>query len=143
VPGTDGAAVHGRFSRLYWQPVPRPAVAGSTAPADGATAQASVAAPAADAPAHSAVTASAAAQPLPATAALPEPAPAPTPDSFNPAAVPPLVLEVDDLRYRGATLGQASLRTRPVANGLQLESLQLRSGWQQADLSGEWTGQGD
>src|SRR5690606_15725979 len=43
----------------------------------------------------------------------------------------------------GAALGQASLRTRPIAAGLQLEHLQLRSDWQQADLTGEWTGRGD
>ncbi len=61
---------------------------------------------------------------------------------FDPARIPALALEVDDLRFGQAVLGNATLRTRPVAGGLQVEKLQLRSPKQQIDLAGTWSGNG-
>ena len=146
VPDASGAPVQGRFTRLYWAPVPR---AGAADPADpAAPGEAPSQAPTAGVAPPAGAGAAASATPSGAAgatgiAAVPSGLPAPPPeDSFDPAAVPPLQLEVEDLRYRGAALGRASLRTRPVAGGLALERLQLRSDWQQADLTGEWTGQG-
>ena len=37
----------------------------------------------------------------------------------DPARIPPLSLDIDDLRFGDAQLGSAALRTRPLANGLQ------------------------
>ncbi len=62
---------------------------------------------------------------------------------FDPAAIPPLVVDVDDLRYRDAVLGSASLRTRPVAGGLRVERLQVQAGEQAIEATGEWLGRGD
>src|SRR5690606_28613319 len=139
VPDADGAPVQGRFSHLHWQPVPR---AAAPTAATAAPAQPGVEAPPpANAAAHASAATTTGAAPAAPAAALP--APPPVVYTFDPAAVLPLAVEVDDLRYRGAALGQASLRTRPIAAGLQLEHLQLRSDWQQADLTGEWTGRGD
>ena len=148
VPDASGAPVQGHFARLHWQPVPRqesgaaaagPPAAGTPAPADDAGAVLAAVAEATTGARSDTGTATGGpvpVPPVPATAAA-------LPDSFDPAALPPLQLEVDDLRYRGAALGKASLRTRPVAAGLQLEHLQLRADWQQADITGQWTGRGD
>src|SRR5690606_35365060 len=76
-------------------------------------------------------------------ATLPAPPAAVAEDGFDPAAIPPLSLDVDDLRYRGTRFGTARLRTRPTDDGLLLESLQLRADWQQADVTGHWTGRGE
>lgn len=62
---------------------------------------------------------------------------------FDPAKIPALALEVDDLRFGQAALGNASLRTQPVAGGLQVEKLQLRAPKQQIDLTGTWSGTGN
>lgn len=69
------------------------------------------------------------------------PAAAPT-DDFNPASIPPLTLDVDDLRFADAKLGTAKLRTQPVAGGLRIEQLQLRAPKQKIDISGDWLGRG-
>ena len=61
---------------------------------------------------------------------------------LNPAKIPPLAIEVDELRVRDAALGRASLRTRPVAGGLRIEQAQARAGKQRIALQGEWLGQG-
>lgn len=74
------------------------------------------------------------------TAASASPAAAPVDTDLDPGRVPPLNLVVDDLRFGDARLGTASLRTRPVANGMRIEQLQMRAPKQRIDVSGEWTG---
>lgn len=66
-----------------------------------------------------------------------------TTDDIDPAAVPPLSLDVEDLRFGDARLGAAKLRTRPQPDGLHVDQLQLRSPGQQIDVRGQWTGTGD
>lgn len=63
-------------------------------------------------------------------------------DDIDPAAVPPLSLDVEDLRFGDARLGTAKLRTRQQADGLYVDQLQLRSPGQQIDVRGQWTGTG-
>ena len=82
-----------------------------------------------------------AANPLAKPAGAPRP-PAPAEDGVDPARVPPLQLDVDDLRFGTLAMGKASLRTRPLANGLRIERLQTRSDAQRVDATGEWTGRG-
>lgn len=64
-------------------------------------------------------------------------------DDIDPAAVPPLSLDVEDLRFGDARLGTAKLRTRQQADGLYVDQLQLRSPGQQIDVRGQWTGTGN
>lgn len=116
VPDQAGALVRGRFARLHWQP-PVAEVARADA-ADGGTG--------ADAPADA-----------------PAPPSAGADAGFDPAAIPPLAMDIDDLRYRDAVLGRALLRTRPVPGGLRLEQLQVQDGKQRVDATGEWLGRGD
>ncbi|HSR65033.1 MAG TPA: AsmA-like C-terminal region-containing protein, partial [Xanthomonadaceae bacterium] len=60
----------------------------------------------------------------------------------NPAKVPPLALDIDDMHLRDAALGNTTLRTRPLPNGLRIEQLQTRSPTQQLAVQGDWTGSG-
>lgn len=60
----------------------------------------------------------------------------------DPSGVPPLAIDVDDLRFGDARLGNARLRTRPTAGGLRLEQFTARGHDQQLEASGEWTGRG-
>jgi len=118
VPDAKGAAVSGQFARLHWR---------------SATAGARTVAPALAAARDKA-------------AGIPAPAPGRgdmIAADFDPAAIPPLSLDVDDLRFGNATLGQARLRTRALSDGMRVEQLQLRSRQQRIDLSGQWTGRGD
>jgi uncharacterized protein (TIGR02099 family) len=75
-------------------------------------------------------------------AVTPTQAPAARDDDVDPAKVPPLNLVVDDLRFGDAHLGAASLRTRPLANGMRIEQLQSRAPKQRIDVNGEWLGRG-
>lgn len=61
---------------------------------------------------------------------------------FDPAKIPPLTFEIGDLRFNDAQLGNASVRTRPVAAGMRLEQLQARAPKQRINLSGDWLGRG-
>ncbi|TDK26106.1 TIGR02099 family protein [Luteimonas aestuarii] len=63
-------------------------------------------------------------------------------DEIDPAAIPPLRIEVDDLRFGALALGTASLHTQPTATGLQIDRLQARSDAQRIDASGSWSGRG-
>ena len=78
---------------------------------------------------------------LPAVAADPGDAAAAGAD-LNPAKVPPLAIDVDDLRLRDAPLGSATLRTRPLPNGLRIDQLLVRGPKQQLTVLGDWTGVG-
>ncbi|PPU93596.1 YhdP family protein [Xanthomonas albilineans] len=63
-------------------------------------------------------------------------------DSMDPATIPALALDVDDLRFGALSFGAASLRTRKLADGMQVDQLHLRSDQQQIDISGDWRGKG-
>lgn len=103
IPAAEGAAVAGRFERVFWR-----------APKRAASAQA----------AASAV------------------APPPADDGFNPAKIPPLTLDIADLRIADARLGEAKLRTRPTATGMRIEQVQMRGDKQRIDVGGDWSGRG-
>ncbi|WP_028928091.1 YhdP family protein [Pseudoxanthomonas suwonensis] len=119
VPDQSGATVEGRFSRFHWQPP-----AGAAKVSAGQVARDAVAA-ANDADG--------------AGTDVPKPAD----DGFDPAAIPPLAMDIDDLRYRDAAMGRAVLRTRPVPGGLRVEQLQVQAGEQKIEASGEWLGRGE
>lgn len=112
VPDAKGAAVAGKLARLHW----RSATPASPSARANAAARASAAPPAS-----------------PATR---------TADNINPADVPPLSLDVDDLRFGDAVLGSARLRTRALPAGMQIEQLQLRAPQQSIDVAGTWLGLG-
>jgi uncharacterized protein (TIGR02099 family) len=147
VPVQDGATVTGHFTRLHWQPRAGAAAsatavadAGADIPADAAAADAADATADADAGAGPTGDTAAAATP---TATADVAAPPAADAGFDPAAIPPLAFDIDDLRYRQADLGQASLRTRPVPGGLSVERLRVRTGEQKIEATGEWLGRGD
>ncbi|HVK52558.1 MAG TPA: YhdP family protein [Pseudoxanthomonas sp.] len=120
VPDARGAAIAGRLSRLHW----RSATSGATTSASRAN---SAAPPmATTSPGRNGAAAEARADA----------------DAINPADVPPLQLDVDDLRFGEANLGSARLRTRNLPTGMQIEQLQLRSPEQSIDVVGTWLGQG-
>ena len=53
---------------------------------------------------------------------------APPADDIDPAAIPPLNLDIDDLRFGDAQVWAArQLRTRPIAAGMRIEQLQTRA----------------
>ena len=76
----------------------------------------------------------------PAIAAVP--AATPRDDDFDPAAVPPIQLAIDDLRYGALPLGRVDARSRRVPGGLAVEQLQLRAPDHRIDVTGHWTGRG-
>lgn len=115
VPDTRGGAIVGRLARLHWQNAsPATATAASTSARAGATT----------------------------TAAGTVASVAPADDGIDPAAIPPLSLDVDELRVGAAKLGNARLRTRQLPAGMQIEQLQLRSPQQSIDVAGTWLGRG-
>ncbi|WP_305804699.1 YhdP family protein [Stenotrophomonas sp. YIM B06876] len=63
-------------------------------------------------------------------------------DPLDPARLPPLSLDIDDLQFGKVKLGQTRLRTHPTASGLRLEQLQFRSEKQAIDVQGDWQGTG-
>ncbi|WP_119718634.1 YhdP family protein [Cognatilysobacter tabacisoli] len=63
-------------------------------------------------------------------------------DDTDPARIPPLSFDIDDLRIGAARLGSARVRTRPTANGLRIEQVQTRTPAQRIDVEGDWTGRG-
>lgn len=62
---------------------------------------------------------------------------------IDPATLPPITLEVADLRLDEARLGSASVMTRPVPGGLALERLRTRSDTHRIDATGQWRGRGE
>ncbi|MET0288945.1 MAG: YhdP family protein [Pseudoxanthomonas sp.] len=88
---------------------------------------------------------------LPADAAVPEaplavapPQDAGRDDALDPSAVPSLELDIADLRFGSAQLGQAHLRTLRQPDGMAIRQLQLRAPGQKIDVEGDWkrVGQG-
>jgi uncharacterized protein (TIGR02099 family) len=70
---------------------------------------------------------------------------APGPDAgadIDPAQIPALAIEIEELRVRDAVLGRASLRTQPVAGGMRVEQAQARGGRHRIALRGDWSGKG-
>lgn len=63
-------------------------------------------------------------------------------DPIDPRKVPPLALDIEDLQFAGAKLGQARLRSHPSVAGLRVEQLQLRAERQAIDVQGDWQGTG-
>lgn len=139
VPGGAGA-VTGRFARVFWKgalpgaATPTVTAAPSPSPVSSApgsatlTRTSSAAAHARNAPAAAtsrAITASGASSQV-----------------LDPAHVPALALDVDDLRIGAAQLGVARLRTRPTASGLHVDQFTARGRDHQLDVSGDWTGRG-
>ncbi|MGE8233784.1 MAG: YhdP family protein, partial [Stenotrophomonas sp.] len=62
--------------------------------------------------------------------------------AINPANIPPLALDIDDLQFATVKLGQTRLRTRPTSDGLQVQELAIRAPKQVIDAHGEWRGMG-
>jgi uncharacterized protein YhdP len=59
---------------------------------------------------------------------------------MDPAKLPPFALDIADLKFGKVVLGQAVLRTRPLANGLNVDELRFRAPDQEIDISGRWLG---
>lgn len=77
-----------------------------------------------------------------ATARSAEAAARPGEAEVDPSKIPPLHLDVADLRLGALVLGEGTLRTQPVAGGLEIERLQARSPVHRIDVTGQWTGTG-
>ncbi|MCC8537230.1 YhdP family protein [Xanthomonas axonopodis pv. poinsettiicola] len=78
----------------------------------------------------------------PLAGALPEPARRAVAE-FDPVSIPPLALDIDDLRVGKMTLGAAILRSSRLTDGMQVDQLQLRSDDQSIGLTGAWRGKGE
>lgn len=63
-------------------------------------------------------------------------------DPFDPASIPSLNLDIDDLRFGDVRLGSAQLRTQQTAAGMRVQQLALRSPKQKIDIHGDWLGRG-
>ncbi|GAB3090894.1 YhdP family protein [Lysobacter terrae] len=115
IPANESEAIAGRLQRVYWR--------GAAAP------------PASTNAGNSATTASHSA------AATTGTTPA-TGDDINPAKIPALTIDIDDLHLSDAKLGNARVRTHPTAAGMRIEQVQTRAPKHRIDLSGDWNGQG-
>jgi uncharacterized protein (TIGR02099 family) len=80
--------------------------------------------------------------PVPAAAGTGNAGAAATSDELDPAKVPALTIDIDELHLGDASLGTARVRTRPTGAGMRIEQLQARTPIQRIDLSGDWTGKG-
>ena len=63
-------------------------------------------------------------------------------DELDPAKIPALTIDIDELHMTDAQLGTAKVRTRPTVAGMRIEQLQTRAAKQRIDLSGDWNGTG-
>lgn len=124
IPDAADAEIVGRLQRLHWRPAPA-ATAGPAAPpasagsAAGGSALAGIGAPAGRGEAATSV--------VPAA-------------EIDPARVPPLALDVEDLRVLGARLGRAGFRSRPTPGAMEILRLQTRAEGRTLDLAGRWSG---
>ncbi|KGM56053.1 membrane protein [Lysobacter daejeonensis GH1-9] len=118
VPSSSSATIAGHFEHAHW----RAAEVISTPSSPAAVTSASASASAAASGAPSAATGGS--------------------DPINPANIPPLVFDIDDLRVAEARLGQAAVRTRPTGRGMRFEQVQAHAAGQRIDLKGEWSGMG-
>ncbi|MEO5962600.1 MAG: AsmA-like C-terminal region-containing protein, partial [Thermomonas sp.] len=69
--------------------------------------------------------------------------PASSQPGFDPAAIPPLLFEVADLRIGEVVLGKARFRSTPVATGMRLDEFSARSPKQRVNASGNWSGRNE
>ncbi|MBK6332423.1 MAG: TIGR02099 family protein [Thermomonas sp.] len=69
-------------------------------------------------------------------------APPPSAGGFDPANIPPLLFEVDDLRIGSAALGSARFRSTPVAGGMRMDEFSSRGARQRLTAGGTWSGRG-
>ena len=122
IPDAAEAEIAGRLQRLHWRPEQPTSAAAAASPM--------VAVPT--------VGAAAGALPVmpglrvdPSTAASAE---------VDPARVPSLALDIDDLRVLDARLGQAVFRSRPTPGAMEILRLQTRADGRSLDLSGRWSG---
>lgn len=136
IPDAADADIAGRLQRLHWRPQ---STASSAPPASpgGAPAGTAPGGPASSpAPAVAGIGAPAArgaASPAPMVSALPT-------GEIDPARVPPLSLDVDDLRVLDARLGRAVFRSRPTPGAMEILRLQTRAEGRTLDLAGRWSG---
>jgi uncharacterized protein (TIGR02099 family) len=63
-------------------------------------------------------------------------------NEVDPAKIPALTIDIDELHLGDAKLGVAKVRTRPSGTGMHIEHLQTRTPQQRIDLSGDWNGKG-
>jgi uncharacterized protein (TIGR02099 family) len=63
-------------------------------------------------------------------------------NEIDPAKIPALTIDIDELHLGDAKLGIAKVRTRPSDAGMHIEQLQTRAAQQRIDLSGDWNGKG-
>ncbi len=63
-------------------------------------------------------------------------------DDIDPAKLPPLDITIDELKFNGRVAGRATLKTRPVAAGMQVEAISLQGAGHDLRASGAWTGRG-
>lgn len=75
-------------------------------------------------------------------AAIPSARPVAVDGDINPAAIPPLNFDIDDLKFGNASLGAATVRTQPMAGGLRVEQMQARTPAQTLTVTGSWVGRG-
>ena len=146
VPDQAGAVLKGQFARLHWRPsggkrdggeaVARSGGAAVAAGSGVASASGSKGDTGAAGPASTAGTAGIA-------GALGAPAAAAIDSGFDPATIAPLAIDIADLHYRDAALGQATLRTRPIPGGMQVERIQVQGKGHRIDATGQWLGRGD
>ncbi|MBS0198939.1 MAG: TIGR02099 family protein [Proteobacteria bacterium] len=61
---------------------------------------------------------------------------------IDPAHIPPLALDINDLRIGTLAFNAASLRTHQVAGGMQVDRLDLQSRQQHIAATGSWMGTG-
>ncbi|MBS0225683.1 MAG: hypothetical protein JSS25_05005, partial [Proteobacteria bacterium] len=63
-------------------------------------------------------------------------------DDVDPAHIPPLALDINDLRIGALAFNTATLRTHQIAGGLQVDRLDLQSRQQHIAATGSWLGRG-
>lgn len=114
VPNAIGGTIHGALQRVHWKSLPGPVQA---RPRDGAEIS------------------------LPDGQVVAARVQASANDT-DPAAIPPLALDIDELQFGTVDLGQAVVRTHPVAQGLRVDQLSFRSPGQSIDVHGQWLGKG-
>lgn len=80
--------------------------------------------------------------PAPAIAASAPVTEPPAAPGFDPATIPPLLFDVDDLRIGTTAMGRARFRSTPVAAGLRMDEFTTTGGKQRLVASGSWLGRG-
>jgi uncharacterized protein (TIGR02099 family) len=111
VPTELARGIRGQFDRIYWP--------GSSSPATGTS-----------------MSGSSAAGATPTGGLLVD-----ADTDMDPTKVPPLHLDVADLRFGDAKLGKMTLQTRPIPQGLRIDQLDMAAKSQTVSATGDWTRQ--